>query len=114
MKILELRRHQIFMDKSFLEIEEVQQAMDRLKYISADDETRAIADLRQNTINDYNSGMAVASETGLAEGKAAGIAEGKAEKARETALKLLSKGMDIEDIAEVTWLSNDEINSLKH
>ncbi|GHT97881.1 hypothetical protein FACS1894126_2740 [Alphaproteobacteria bacterium] len=54
----------LLMDKSFLEIDEVQRAMDRLKYISADPETRALADLRQKTINDYNSAMTVAREEG--------------------------------------------------
>jgi flagellar biosynthesis/type III secretory pathway protein FliH len=64
------------MDDAFLEIKEVKAAMETLKYISADDDVRAIADLRQKTINDYNSEMTVAREEGLEEGIAIGEAKG--------------------------------------
>jgi flagellar biosynthesis/type III secretory pathway protein FliH len=67
------------MDDAFLEIKEVKAAMEALKYISADDDVRAIADLRQKTINDYNSEMTVAREEGLEEGIAIGEAKGKEE-----------------------------------
>ncbi|GHT90373.1 hypothetical protein FACS1894122_00410 [Alphaproteobacteria bacterium] len=40
-------------------------------------------------------------------------AEGIAEKAKETALKLLSKGMDVADIAELIGLSAAQIKDLQ-
>jgi predicted transposase/invertase (TIGR01784 family) len=102
-----------FIDASFLKIKEINDAMETLKYISADPETRAIADLRQKTINDRNSEMTVAVEKATAEGIAIGEARGKAEGKKEAARKMLKKGVDLEDISEFTGLSIDEIESLK-
>jgi predicted transposase/invertase (TIGR01784 family) len=99
----------VFMDTSFLKVPEVNGAMDTLKYISADEEVRAIADLRMKTLNDRNSEMTVAKEEGRMEGRQ----EGEQKKAREAACNLLSKGMNLSDIAEVTGLSEQEIISLK-
>jgi hypothetical protein len=49
-----------FMDASFLDVTEINGAMETLKYISADPEMRALYDLRQKTINDRNSEMTIA------------------------------------------------------
>ncbi|MDR0580717.1 MAG: Rpn family recombination-promoting nuclease/putative transposase [Holosporaceae bacterium] len=95
----------VFLDREFLNVPEINDAMETLKYISADPETRAIADLRQKTINDHNSEITVAREEGKAEGKA----EGK----KETAVSMLAKGLSMEIISECTGLSVDEIKSLK-
>jgi flagellar biosynthesis/type III secretory pathway protein FliH len=80
-------------------VKEVKEAMETLKYISADDEIRAMADLRQKTINDRNSELTVAKEEGIAigkaEGKEEGITEGEQKKAMEMALGLLRAGVDI-------------------
>jgi predicted transposase/invertase (TIGR01784 family) len=97
------------MDASFLKVKEINDAMETLKYISADPETRAIADLRQKTINDRNSEMTVAVE----EAEARGEARGELKKALALALKMLKKGSSIEDIADLTELSVEEIESLK-
>jgi predicted transposase/invertase (TIGR01784 family) len=48
-----------------------------------------------------------------AEGKAEGLAEGKNKKAIEIAVKMLSKGKNIEEIIDFTGLSVAEINKLK-
>jgi predicted transposase/invertase (TIGR01784 family) len=114
----------VFMDAEFLQIEEVKEAMETLKYISADDEVRAIADLRRRTINDRNSELTVAKqmgkEEGLAEGEAKGkaagiaegIAEGEAKGRRETALVMLNKGLSLEMVSACTGLSMEEIKAL--
>jgi predicted transposase/invertase (TIGR01784 family) len=47
-------------------------------------------------------------------GLAKGRAEGELSAKRETALKMLSKGMDAEDVADVTGLSVEEIENLRH
>jgi predicted transposase/invertase (TIGR01784 family) len=94
----------VLMDKVFLQDKTVQKAMETLQYISADDEVRAIADLRQKTINDHNSEMTVA--------RAEGKLEGEAKKARETAIAMLAKGLDPELIADCTGLSVEEVNAL--
>ena len=49
-----------FMDKSYLKNKEVEEAMGTLEYISADDEVREIADLRERTQNDKNSEITTA------------------------------------------------------
>ncbi|MDR1907339.1 MAG: Rpn family recombination-promoting nuclease/putative transposase [Holosporales bacterium] len=115
----------IVMDDVFLQVEEVKQAMSTLKYISADDEVRAIADILQKTINDYNSEMTVAIETGLAkgleeglakglaEGQAKGKAEGKAEGLRITAASMLKDGVPTAAISKYTGLSVSEIEALQ-
>ncbi len=50
---------------------------------------------------------------GLIEGKAKGKTEGKAEREREIAQTMLSKGLDIQFIMEITQLSQEEIEELK-
>ena len=69
-------KNPVFMDES---VPEVHDAMDTLKYMSADDDAWAIADLRQRTINDKNSEITVARNEGVIEGEAIGLEKGKAE-----------------------------------
>ena len=100
-----------------MEIKEFKTAMDTLKYISADDDVRAMVDLRQRNINDRNSEETIAIEKAKAKamerGEAAGVkkgkAEGLAEKARETAMKMLADGMPVEIIRKYTGLTLEEI-----
>ena len=107
------------MDETFLKVTEVHKAMDTLKYISADDEIRAIADLR--TINDKNSEITTAKEEGITEGitigeakgKAEGKAEGAMEKAKEAAVKMLAENLSLEIVAKCTGLSVEEIRKLQ-
>jgi predicted transposase/invertase (TIGR01784 family) len=101
-----------FMDTSYLEVEEIKNAMETLKYISADPETRAISDLRQKTINDHNSELTVAREEGKAEGIAEGEARGELKKAREMALNAITMGLSVAQIMKLTDLPVEEIESL--
>lgn len=87
----------IFMDEVFLTVPEVHNAMETLKYISTDPETRAIADLRQKTINDKNSEITVARD----------------EERERIAKKMIAKNKPIDEIIEFTGLSEAEINKLK-
>ncbi|PTQ55852.1 MAG: Signal transduction histidine kinase [Candidatus Carbobacillus altaicus] len=54
-----------------------------------------------------------AREKGLAEGLEKGLAEGERQKAIKTAMKMLEKGKDVDEIAFFTELSVDEIQKLK-
>lgn len=99
----------VLMDDAFLEIREVKRAMDTLKYISTDDEVRAIADLQQRTINDYNSQMTVAMEEGIALGKEEGIALGIKKEKVETARAMLAEGMSPETVSRCTKLTMEEV-----
>jgi predicted transposase/invertase (TIGR01784 family) len=106
---LSFLKNPIYLDKSYLKVKEVHDAMDTLRYISSDDEVRAIADLRQRTINDKNSELTVAREEGIAIGEE----KGALKKARETAKKLLSRGMGASEVADVTGLSEGQISKLR-
>jgi predicted transposase/invertase (TIGR01784 family) len=99
---LSFLKNPVLMNTSFLEEEEVSKAMDTLKYMSADEKIRAAADLRQRTLNDYNSEITVAEE------------RGELKKAREMALGLLQADVAVDIIAQTSGLSVDEIKSLKH
>ena len=63
----------------------------------------------------YNA-MTGAEQKGLAEGLAKGLAKGRAEgieeAKRENALRMKAKGYPVEDIAEITGLDAETINSL--
>ena len=53
-----------------------------------------------------------AAEKAKAEGRAEGKAEGNHEKAVSTSLKMLAKGYEAEEIAEITGLSLEEVRKL--
>lgn len=102
----------IFMNEEFLKMEEVHKAMATLKYISSDDEERAIARIRQNTINDHNSERTVAREEGFEEGREAGLEAGVEQKTREAAINMKSKGFDNKLISECLNISEKELGKL--
>ena len=49
---------------------------------------------------------------GIAEGRAKGIAEGREKTKRENALKMKTRGYAVEDIADITGLTAEEIATL--
>ncbi|MDR1982974.1 MAG: Rpn family recombination-promoting nuclease/putative transposase [Holosporaceae bacterium] len=106
---LSFLQNPVFLDKEFLNVPEMNDAMETLKYISADPETRALADLRQKTINDHNSEITVAREEAKAEGVAIGEEKGR----KETAVRLLSRGISHNDIAEITGLPLSIVRDLQ-
>ena len=61
---------------------------------------------------DYYSTMTTSFNKGKAEGRAEGRAEGKDEANRENARKMKAKGYKADDIAEITGLSEEEIETL--
>ena len=84
--------------------------------VNMDADTRLKVINKMTTERDLRNQMAYARqeaiEEGLAEGLAKGLAEGLAKGRAEMATKLLAKGMSVEDIAEVTEMSIDEILNL--
>ena len=58
------------------------------------------------------AGMAEGRAVGMAEGRAAGLAEGTDKANRDNAQKMKAKGFAVEDIAEITGLTIEAINSL--
>ena len=49
---------------------------------------------------------------GLAEGRTAGLAEGRRLQSEETARRLASMGMPVEDVSKATGMTPDEVRSL--
>lgn len=78
--------------------EDVKKTVITVREMSADEEMERLAELREKAIKDekalYN--------TGIREGK------------REIALKLLSKNMKTEEVAELTGMTKEEIEKLKN
>ena len=58
-------------------------------------------------------GLAEGKSLGLAEGKSLGLAEGSRQKALETAKNLLQFGLSIENIAQATGLSREEVAAIQ-
>ena len=105
---LEFIQEPSLMDSSWMENREISKAMERLKYLSADDKIRAIADLRQRDLNDRISERNAAK----AEGREEERAKADAEK-RESARKMLVDGLSIEMVSRYFGLSIEEINEIK-
>ena len=62
----------------------------------------------------YNRGIEHGIQQGLEQGKVEGKVEGKIESKMDIAQNMLAKGADIDFIASVTGLSNQEIKGLAH
>ena len=86
----------------------VKKAEKELEYLTGDEETRRLAELREKAIRDEMAAIAKAKEEGIAEGRADGIAE----KQKEIAKKMLAKKIDIKTIIEITELTKEEIEEL--
>ena len=102
---LSFLKNPAFMDNSFFQDIHVKAAMETLQYVSSDKVARQVYDARLKTLNDRNSDMTIAREEGLA--------EGALQAKLETAKKMLLKNVSIDDIAEFTGLSVEEIEQLK-
>ena len=115
-------------DKETLKEKRIHKAYDTLMRVSADDEVREIYRLREKTENERISEQATALEEGIKKGKAEGLVEGEkigVEKGRaeerakaaaekiEMAKNFLKMGLSIEQVAQGTGLSIDEVNQLQ-
>ena len=112
-------------NEEVLQFEEVHQAFDTLKEVSADEEVREIYELRRKTEEGLVSEIAVKTaaakkegrEEGEKIGEARGIEKGEKigenKKAIEVARNLLKMGLTVEQVAQGTGLSIEEIKKLK-
>lgn len=99
----------------------LQEARGKLLYYSMSDAERHAYDEHVNAVMIQNDVLGTAKQEGLAEGRAMGLAEGlaegraegRAEGMAEVAQNMLSLGMPVETIAEITGLSPDEIDKLR-
>ena len=96
---------------------EIDKAKKELERLAMNPEEKEMYDLRMKAIRDemniresgYIDGLAAGETKGRAEGKI----EGKKEQKIEIAKNMLKKQMSIQDIADVTGLSSEEIETLK-
>ena len=90
--------------------EDVKKAIITVKEMSEDEKMEKLAELREKAIRDekalYN--------TGIREGKELGREEGEQRKTKEIAKKMLSKGIRVKEIIELTGLTEEEIEELKN
>ena len=104
---------------------EIKEATDAYQVLTGDDEIKRIAEIRLMSELEEQSALATArakgteeglkqgKEEGLKQGKEEGIEHGKKQKQKEIAKRMLSKGINIEEIIELTELSKEEIEKLK-
>ena len=97
--------------------EEIEKAKKELEKLAMNPEDRELYELRLNAIRDEMnirySGYIDGKADGMVEGEAKGKVAGKNERNIEIAQKMLKKSMKIEDIIELTGLSQEEIEKLK-
>jgi predicted transposase/invertase (TIGR01784 family) len=95
---------------------ELKKAVVVLKELSTDERTRMIAEAREKARRDEASRINSAEKRGREEGREVGREEGREEGKREKAIavarKLLGLNMPIDEIAEATDLSCEEIKAL--
>ena len=104
------------MDEEALKNHEIRKALESLQYLSADEKVREQYDSRNDAIlgemSLINASRKEGEKIGIEKGRAEERAKAKAEKI-ESARKMLSKGLEIQDIADFTGLSLTEIEALK-
>jgi predicted transposase/invertase (TIGR01784 family) len=89
-------------------------AMNRIRELSADEETRRLAFVRERALRDEVSFLNDAKREGLQEGEQLGIEKGEKQGIEKTARNLLKLGvLNDEQIAEATGLAVDEIAELR-
>ena len=97
--------------------EEIEKAKKELEKLAMNPEDRELYELRLKAIRDEMnirySGYIDGKADGMVEGEAKGKVAGKNERNIEIAKKMLKKSMKIEDIIELTGLSQEEIEKLK-
>ena len=111
---------QKMMEEYKKENEEIKEAVEQLKEMSADEYERELYEIRERSRLTYNTEMYEARRKGLeegeargeAKGKAKGKAEGKLEEKKEIAKKMKEEGFDIKTIQNITGLTEKEIESL--
>ena len=84
--------------------ETLKKARIQMNYLTGDEEVRRLAELREKWESDWNSSISYARNQGKA--------EGEKEQKIKTAKKLIKLGMNIDQIANITDLSKEEIQKL--
>lgn len=89
--------------------QEIREAFQTLEFVSHDKQSRLDYDDRMKALCDFNS----ANEKSREEGKAEGLVEGEKNARMKMIINMLSKGLSIENVAEYSGLSMQEIENVK-
>mgnify|MGYP004495527413 CR=1 FL=1 len=90
----------------------IKKAKEELDYLTGDDETRRLEELRDKAIRDEKTNLRGAKEEGREEGKLEGRIEGKYEAKTEIVKQMLKQKTNIEFIVNVTGLTKEEIKKI--
>jgi predicted transposase/invertase (TIGR01784 family) len=96
----------------FLSIPEVEEAMTELKRVSQNPKVRRIYNERMWLQDLERNAKAHSYNLGVKEGRMEGRIEGELSKARNMARKLLLRGMDLNDVIDITGLDKKDIINL--
>ena len=83
----------------------IKEAKENYEVLTGDAELKRLAEIRLMSALEEQSALDTAREEG--------IVEGAKQNKKEIAKKLLEKGMEVEEIAEITGLSKEAIEKLK-
>ena len=116
-------------DETMNENNDIKKAKEELERIKLNEKDRRLAELRLKYILDQNSirnsgfreglkegkelGLQEGKEIGLQKGKEIGLQEGKQSEKIKTAKKLLALNMPLEQITQITDLTEEEIKNIK-
>jgi predicted transposase/invertase (TIGR01784 family) len=88
-----------------------------LEKLSSDERVRILHESREKARYDELARIHYAMKEGIAKGEKRGIAKGEKRgersKALDIAKKMLKKGIDVYEVAEISGLSPDEVESLR-
>ena len=86
----------------------IKKAKEEMEYLTGEEETRRIAELREKHIRDEAAIKSLARERGIEEG----TKKGARQNSIEIAKKMKIKGIDIDTIIEVTGISKEELEKI--
>ena len=93
--------------------EDVKEAVIEVRKLSQDEQLQREAELREKAIMDEKAIYQAGLDNGKEEGEKLGRKKGRVETMKEVAKKLLKQNMNIENVAEITGLTIEEIEKLR-
>ena len=90
----------------------IKKAKEEMEYLTGEEATRRIAELREKYIRDEAAIKSLAMERGIEKGIEQGIEQGKKEGAKEIAKKMKQEGIDIDIITRITRVKKEELEKL--
>jgi predicted transposase/invertase (TIGR01784 family) len=90
----------------------IRKAHKKIMSVAQDSEMLRLYEMREMALLDYTSGINNATRKGIAIGEQRGMQKGMQQTQANYVLKFSQKGMPVEEIAELTDLSVEEVNRI--